>query len=131
MMFMRQSGKFLLTEEADERENRKEKAWLQKTGTIKSFEFKNEKVYWRTILMKDLVKNINLSLIKAITSAKCLLKKNDGFGMNEILGIAVGLIIAAFVVIPQLKIVSLEIMSGLAAWWKDTISKVLFPTAFL
>lgn len=59
---------------------------------------------------------------------KTRLSQQDGFGMNEILGIAATLIIAAFIIIPQLSDFSKSIMTGLSKWWEDTISKNLFPT---
>lgn len=75
--------------------------------------------------MKRYTKKINLLLIKT----RSILLRRDGFGMNEILGIAAGLILAAFIIIPGLKGVSEKIMDGLDAWWTNTIVKVLFPTS--
>ena len=55
------------------------------------------------------------------------LSGNGGFGMNELLGIAIALIIAAFIIIPGLKIFAGNVMSGLNDWWNHTIVTKLFP----
>jgi hypothetical protein len=56
--------------------------------------------------------------------------KNDqkGFGMNELLGIAAALIIAAFVIIPSLRTFATTLMTGLSKWWTDTVATKIFPT---
>lgn len=54
-------------------------------------------------------------------------KKNDGFGLNEFLGIAAAVIIAALVVIPGLKTFSENVLTGLNNWW-STISSKIFLT---
>ncbi len=59
---------------------------------------------------------------------KVRLSRQDGFGMNEILGIAATLIIAAFIVIPQLSSFSKTIMEGLSSWWTTTVKNSLFKT---
>lgn len=57
-----------------------------------------------------------------------MLKRRDGFGMNELLGIAAALILAAFVIIPGLKLFAGSVMKGLNDWWAATILKNIFPT---
>ena len=52
-----------------------------------------------------------------------------GFGMNELLGIAAALIIAAFIIIPGFQTFTKAIMDGLKYWWDHTISAKIFPTA--
>lgn len=54
-------------------------------------------------------------------------RRNDGFGMNELLGIAAALIIAAFVLIPGLRTFSKSVMDQLSDWWGTTITGKLFP----
>lgn len=56
------------------------------------------------------------------------LSDNRGFGMNELLGIAAALIIAAFIIIPSLRTFAQGLMSGLGDWWDDVISNRIFPT---
>ena len=40
-----------------------------------------------------------------------------GFGLNELIGIAAGIIIAAVVVIPGLRTFATTIMTKLSTWW--------------
>ena len=47
-----------------------------------------------------------------------------GFGLNEILGIAAGIIIAALVVIPGLRNFSQNIIETLVNWWSTIQSKI-------
>jgi hypothetical protein len=54
-----------------------------------------------------------------------LIKKRGGFGLNEFLGIAAALIVAALIIIPGLKNFSSRIMQGLNMWWGN-ISKEIF-----
>jgi hypothetical protein len=72
------------------------------------------------------------SEVSAYTKERCSrlkarLSEQDGFGMNEILGIAATLIIAAFIIIPQLNDFTEKIMGGLSDWWDVTIKSKLFP----
>jgi hypothetical protein len=54
--------------------------------------------------------------------------RNGGFGMNELLGIAAALIIAAFIIIPGLRTFAGSVMTKLTDWWGATITSKLFPT---
>lgn len=49
------------------------------------------------------------------------------FGMNAVIGIAIGLIVAAFVLIPGIKVFAGTIISDMQAWWSDTVSSQIFP----
>lgn len=53
------------------------------------------------------------------------LKSKKGFGINEIIGIAAGVIIAAVIVIPGLRSFAQTIMTELTTWWAG-ISADLF-----
>ena len=57
-----------------------------------------------------------------------LLSDRRGFGMNELLGIAAALILAAFIIIPSLRSFTQAIMDGLGNWWNNTVAKNIFPT---
>ena len=46
-----------------------------------------------------------------------LLRTRKGFGMNELLGIAAAIVIAAFIVIPGLQGIAEKIMTRLSTWW--------------
>jgi hypothetical protein len=48
-----------------------------------------------------------------------------GFGINEVIGIAAGVIIAAVVIIPGLKLFAGTVMDNLTDWW-TTISTSIF-----
>lgn len=64
---------------------------------------------------------------KCIIGIGSKIKKNDGFGMNELLGIAAALILAAFIVIPGLKDFAGNVMTKLGSWWSGTVVNVIFP----
>lgn len=55
-----------------------------------------------------------------------LLSDVRGFGMNELLGIAAALIIAAFIIIPNLRIFAESMMEELGDWWDDYIVTKVF-----
>jgi predicted PurR-regulated permease PerM len=64
--------------------------------------------------------------------ARCITRRfflrRGGFGMNELLGIAAALIIAAFIVIPGLKELANSLIDKLKEWW-DTITEEIFSTS--
>lgn len=49
------------------------------------------------------------------------------FGMSSIIGIAIGLIIAAFVLLPGIQSFAESIMSDMESWWTNTIGAKIFP----
>ena len=51
-----------------------------------------------------------------------------GFGISEIIGIAVVLLIAAIVVIPGLRSISETIMTQLTAWVNTMLTKIFIPS---
>lgn len=55
--------------------------------------------------------------------------RQGGFGLNELLGIAAALIIAAFIIIPSMKNFAKSLMDGLTNWWNDIMSDRIFPTS--
>jgi hypothetical protein len=72
--------------------------------------------------MVKIQRKINLSIIRLGT----MFKKNNGVGLNELLGTAAAIIIAAFVVIPGLKSFAGKMLDGLGLWWDDTITGKIF-----
>ena len=54
--------------------------------------------------------------------AKFLNRK--GFGLNEVIGIAAGIIIAVVVVIPGLQGFAGDILDNLTSWWNEMASNV-------
>ncbi len=57
-----------------------------------------------------------------------LFSDRRGFGMNELLGIAAAVILAAFIVIPGLKKFTDAVMKELTDWW-GKVGNDIFPTA--
>lgn len=53
------------------------------------------------------------------------LNSKRGFGVNEIIAIAAGIIIAVFIVVPGLRSFATSVMQGLTGWWNG-ISGSLF-----
>jgi hypothetical protein len=47
------------------------------------------------------------------------LKTRKGFGINEVIGIAAGVIIAALVVIPGLQLFAGDVLDRLGLWWGE------------
>lgn len=70
---------------------------------------------------------------KAILLQQCINRiyrksNNKGFGLNEMLGTAAAIIIAAFVIIPGLRSFAGVVMIKLNTWWTG-ISTSIFPTS--
>lgn len=55
------------------------------------------------------------------------LPNKHGFGLNEVIGIAAGVIIAVLVVVPGLRIFATEMLDNLQDWW-TTMSGILFTS---
>jgi hypothetical protein len=55
---------------------------------------------------------------------KLRLKEKAGFGINEVIGIAAGIIIAVVVVIPGLQGFAGDILDNLTNWWNNMASSV-------
>lgn len=47
------------------------------------------------------------------------ISSNRGFGINEIIGISAGLIIAVIIVLPGLRTLATDIMGNLSTWWEN------------
>ncbi len=72
---------------------------------------------------------INNILMKAHIRVKTALCNNRGaVGKEEIIGIAITMIVAAFIVIPQLRNFATSVMTSLTDWWGVTISPRIFNT---
>lgn len=69
--------------------------------------------------------NFKIFLLRLYTFGK----GNGGFGMNELLGIAAALIVAAFVIIPGLRSFADSVIVKLGNWWSGTIMNSIFPAA--
>ncbi len=75
--------------------------------------------------VKKFSKNLKVLYYKPFT----FVRREDGFGRDEILGTAAVLIIAAFITIPQLKSFVSTLVTALNGWWSTTVSSKIFPTS--
>lgn len=60
-------------------------------------------------------------LMKALT-------RNDGFGLNEVLGIAAAVVIAALIIIPGLSSFAEGIITKMGTWWTAIADDVFLTT---
>lgn len=77
------------------------------------------------------MRNLNFLIIKShvifLGALNKIKTREDGFGMNELLGIAAGIIIAAFIIVPGLKDLASGMMARLQTWW-TSIQNEFFPS---
>lgn len=52
------------------------------------------------------------------------IRKRGGFGLNEVIGIAAGIIIAVVVVIPGLQGFAGDILDNLTNWWNNMANNI-------
>ncbi|MBM7560978.1 hypothetical protein [Fusibacter tunisiensis] len=55
-------------------------------------------------------------------------EERGDFGMNAVIGIAIGLIVAAFVLLPGIRGFADTIVKDLQNWWDTGIASNLFPS---
>ena len=80
--------------------------------------------------MKNIKKMRNMSIFnRYLMQISGILRSKGGFGMNELLGIAAALILAAFIIIPQLQIFAKSVMTALNTWWSGQVTAEIFPAA--
>jgi len=51
------------------------------------------------------------------------------FGMGAIISMAIGIIVASFVMVPSMQNFAEAIMTSMNNWWTNTISAKVFPTS--
>jgi hypothetical protein len=51
-----------------------------------------------------------------------------GFGLNEVIGIAAGIIIAALVIIPGLRTFAGSLLESLSDWWESMAGSIFSAT---
>ena len=74
------------------------------------------------------MKIVYMSCYNAIRRWMETLKSEKGeFGMSSVIGIAIGLIVAAFILIPGIQTFATKIMSDMQVWWTGTIGSQIFP----
>lgn len=62
-------------------------------------------------------------LIKVVTNNK------GELGIGTIIGVALAIIIAGFVLIPGMRGFAETVMSSMNSWWTNTVETTIFPTA--
>jgi hypothetical protein len=75
---------------------------------------------------------INFIRDKACRLYSCLknpLLNNKAVGIAEIVGVAIVLVVGAFVLIPGFREFADTVMDAITAWWTNTISTRIFPTS--
>ncbi|NTV91419.1 MAG: hypothetical protein HGA22_13840 [Clostridiales bacterium] len=68
-------------------------------------------------------------VLKQIIRLRHGFSSNGGFGMNELLGIAAALLLAAFIIIPGLQTFTGTVMTRMTSWWEGSIITKVFPTS--
>ena len=71
--------------------------------------------------LNQLLMKVKLHVINIKTNEK------GEFGMSAIIGIAIGLIVAAFILIPGIRAFATGIMTDMQTWWGNSISGQIFP----
>lgn len=66
-------------------------------------------------------------LFAKILNCKLLKDERGEFGMSSIIGVALGLIVAAFILIPGVKTFATNIIADMQTWWTATVSGQVFP----
>lgn len=75
---------------------------------------------------------MKLDLIYSYCKAKFFKNINNEkgqFALDIALGMAVVLVISAFIIMPGLKDVSTDFMTSMSNWWKTTMSSQIFKTS--
>jgi len=90
-----------------------------------------EKVYAAKKPAKQSPHLTNNSIESLKARVKFRLHNENGFGMNELLGIAATLLLAAFIIIPGLRTFAGSVMSELTGWWTGNIAPKIFQTSLI
>lgn len=72
---------------------------------------------------------MKLSVIKkyVLTQVEAFFKNERGeLGLNAIIGIAIGLIVTAFILIPGIQTFATKILTDMQTWWDGSISTKVF-----
>jgi hypothetical protein len=75
-----------------------------------------------------MMESVKHCILRNRAAGKRFISKRDGFGLNELLGIAAAIIIAAFIVIPSMRTFAQSVMNGLQNWWTNVITNRIFPS---
>lgn len=78
---------------------------------------------------KEYAVKTDILLRRVKKSIKKPLENNEGWGKEEIIGTAIVLVIAAFVVVPELREFAESIMTSAKSWWDNAIKSKIFSTS--
>ncbi|MBP1757498.1 MAG: hypothetical protein H6Q62_354 [Firmicutes bacterium] len=68
-------------------------------------------------------------IVKAMNKARLMshrlnMRRRAGFGLNEVIGASVAVMIAALVVVPGMRDFSTSVIDELSLWWTSIASKI-------
>ncbi len=75
-------------------------------------------------MKKRVIDKVKIGRTTELSFMRPALMNKKGFGINEVIGIAAGIIIAAVVIIPGLKVFSGTVMTQLSTWWSSLASDI-------
>lgn len=70
----------------------------------------------------------NIAIRKGLDILRNPLTNNDGFGKEEIIGIALTLIVAAFIIFPGVRSFATTLMNNMDTWYDTSIKSNIFET---
>lgn len=74
------------------------------------------------------IQKLSIALDFKLMETRYKLKSERGeFGISSVIGIAIGLIVAAFILIPGIQTFASKIISDMQLWWTNSISTQIFP----
>lgn len=78
--------------------------------------------------LKNWIQRLSFPLgIKLMMMRHKLESERGEFGISSVIGIAIGLIVAAFILIPGIQTFASKIISDMQLWWTNSISTQIFP----
>ena len=78
--------------------------------------------------MKKNIRSIRTSMTRDLRQLMTLIRAEDGeFGISSVIGIAIGLIVAAFILIPGIETFATRIMTDMLSWWTNSVGSQIFP----
>jgi len=79
-------------------------------------------------LLRQIINLRSGTLRDGLARLRFALNRRQGFGLNEVIGIAAGIIIAVVVVIPGLRSFAGSILNNLTDWWNN-MAQSIFATS--
>lgn len=74
--------------------------------------------------LKDNAINMDIAIKGGVSRLIKPFENNDGWGRDEVIAVAIALVIAAFVVTPQLKTFAGRIMTKVDTWYTSIESRI-------